>query len=71
MTLMIPHSVDRRMLRASLVLPEFTVEKRAERLRAIFATKVEMPSRVFAQKRDREHHRPCSLDMEVRRRCAS
>ena len=101
MTSMIPHSVDRRALRAGLV-PEFTVEKRrllaecwrclgpggslsfcvrdtcgyeigscAEWPREILAIKVETPSRVFVQKRDREHHRPCSLNMEVRRRCAS
>ena len=71
MTLMNPHSVDRWALRASLVLPEFTVEELAEPPWEIFAIKVETPSRIFVQKRDREHYRPCSLDMEVRRRCAS
>lgn len=71
MTLMIPHSVDRRALRAGLVLRGVTVEKPAERLREFFAVKVETLNRVFVQKRDREHHRRCLLDMEVRRRCAS
>lgn len=73
---MIPHSAKRRALRASLVPPESAVEK--PRLLAECWHCLGSDSSLSIGVRDMcrceigsRVERPCSLDMEVRRRCAS